>query len=119
MYSLGVEQQLRQEIDGIVLDPDARNFIVRTGRRSDVPEWLGDLWAGSWTSFDLLRLAGMSQAARQDSIAARVTGFLDDPGVTSFRVGQAEAQSGDSELQEQGRVARAVIGDLVRFNSEI
>jgi hypothetical protein len=35
MYSPGVENQLRQEIDSVVNDVDARNFIVRIGSRAD------------------------------------------------------------------------------------
>jgi hypothetical protein len=119
MYSPGVENQLRQEIDAIVNDLDARNFIVRTGRRADVPEGLADAWANSWSQAALLLLAGMSQEVRQDHIAARVRAFLDDPGVTLARVNQAAVQTMDADLQLQAQVAQAVGADLVRFNSDV
>jgi hypothetical protein len=119
MYSPGVELQLRQAIDAAVNDHDARNFIVRTGKRADVPEALGDVWANSWSQTELQRLAGMSQADRQDDIAARVREFLDGPAVTTARVNHAATQTGDADLQLQARVAQAVGSDLVRFNGDI
>ena len=119
MYFSGVEDRLRQTIDAIVHDRDARNFITRTGKGADVPELLGDGWANSWTPTELQQLAGMSQAARQDYIAVRVRAFLDDPGITSARVSQAATQTANAELQLQAQVAQAMGGDLVRFNSEV
>jgi hypothetical protein len=119
MYPPGVEDQLRQGIGAAVNDHDARNFIVRTGKRADVPEGLGDAWAKSWSQAELQQLACMSQAARQDYIAARVRASLDDPAVMAARVNQAAAQTGNADLQLQARVAQAVGADLVRFNSDI
>jgi hypothetical protein len=119
MYSPGVENRLRHGVGAAVNDHDARNFIVRTGKRADVPEGLGDAWAKSWSQAELQQLAGMSQAARQDYIAARVRAFLDYPAVTSARVNQAAAQTGDADLQLQARVAQAVGADLVRFHSDV
>lgn len=119
MYSAGVEQQLRQEIDAIVNDIDARNLIVRTGSRADVPEAVGDLWAGRWGQAELLRLAGLSQSARQDHVVVRVRELLDDPVVTLERVNHAATQAGDPDLRLQGQVARAVGPELVRFNAEV
>lgn len=119
MYSPGVEDQLRQRIDAVVNDRDARNFIVRIGKRADVPEGLGDAWAHSWNQAELQRLVAMSQAARQDVIATRVGSFLDDPAVTSARINQAAAQTGDADLQLQAQVAQVVGTDLVRFNSDV
>src|SRR6516164_9288600 len=112
MYSSGVEDLLRQEIDAAVNDHDARNFIVRVGKRVDVPEGVGDGWANSWTQTELQQLAGMSQAARQDYIAVRVRAFLDDPAITSARVSQAAAQTGNADLQLQVQVAQAAGADL-------
>jgi hypothetical protein len=119
MYSPGVEAQLRQEIDAVVHDVDARNFIVRTGGRADVPEALGDPWARSWGKAELQRLAGLSQAGRQDVLAVRVRGFLEGPAVTVERVNHSAAQAGDPDLRLQGQVAQAVGADLVRFNAEV
>jgi hypothetical protein len=119
MYSFGVEAQLRQRIDAVVNDPDAGNFIIRTGKRADVPEGDGDAWANSWNQVELQQLAGMTQAARQDYIATRVRAFLDDPAVTSARVSQASAQTGNVDLQLQVKVAQAVGTDLVRFHSDV
>src|SRR5262249_25183047 len=119
MYSPGVEDHLRQDIDAVVNDVDARAFIVRTGSRADVPEAVGDLWASRWGQAELLQLAGFSQAARQDALAARVRGFLDDPAITLARVNHAAAHAGDPDLRLQGQVAQAVGADLVRFNAEV
>jgi hypothetical protein len=119
MYSPGVEAKLRQEIDAVVNDVDARTFIVRTGSRADVPEVVGDLWASTWGQTELLQLAGLSQAARQDDLAVRVRGFLDDPAVTLDRVNHAAAQAGDPDLRLQGQVAQAIGAELVRFNGEV
>jgi hypothetical protein len=119
MYSPGVEDQLRQEIDAVVNDVDARNFIVRTGSRADVPESLGDDWARSWNQAELQRLDGMSQAARQDDIVARVRAFLDNPAVTLERVKQSATQAIDPDLRLQAQVAQAVGADLVRFNADV
>jgi hypothetical protein len=119
MYSPGVEDQLRQEIDAVVNDVDARNFILRTGSRADVPEAEGDSWARRWGQAELQRLAGLSQAGRQDDIADRVRGFIEDPAVTLARVNLAAAQTGDPDLRLQGQVAQAVCADLVRFNAEV
>jgi hypothetical protein len=119
MYSPGVEDQLRHEIDAVVNDIDVRTFIVRTGSRADVPEALGDLWASKWGQAELLRLAGSSQAARQDDIAVQVRGFFDDPAVTLERVNHAAAQAGEPDLRLQGEVAQAVGAELVRFNAEV
>jgi hypothetical protein len=119
MYSPGVEGQLRQGVDSAVNDHDARNFIVRAGKRADVPEGLGDGWANSWGHAELQRLAALSQGARQDYIAARVRAFLDDPAVTSARVSQAAPQAGDADLLLQAQVAQAVGAGLVRFNSDV
>ena len=119
MYSPGVEHQLRQEIDAVVNDVDVRSFIARTGSRADVPEPVGDLWASRWGQPELVQLASITQAARQDYIAARVREFLDDPVVTLERVAHAEAQASDPDLRLQGQVARAVGADLLRFNDEV
>jgi hypothetical protein len=119
MYSPGAEDQLRQEIDALVNDVDARTFIVRTGSRADVPEAIGDMWASRWGQAELLQLAGLSQAARQDDLAVRVRGFLDDPAVTLERVKHAAAQAGDPDLRLQAQVAQALGADLVRFNAEV
>ncbi len=119
MYSPGVEDHLRQEIDAVVNDVDARTFIVRTGSRSDLPEPLGDLWASRWGPAELRHLAGLSQAARQDEIAVRARGYLEDAAVTLERVNYAAAQAGDPDLRLQGQVAQAVGADLVRFNAEV
>lgn len=119
MYSPGVEAQLRHVIDTAVNDPDARNFIVRTGKRRDVPEGVGDNWANSWTQRELQLLAGMSQSTRQDYIAVRIRAFLNDPAILSARVSQAVAQTGNSDLQLQAQVALAIGVDLVRFNTDI
>lgn len=119
MYSPGVETQLRQEIDSVVNDLDARSFIVRAGKRVDVPEGVGDSWANSWNQAELQQLAAMMQGARQDYIATRVRAFLDDPGVAAARVSQAAAQTGNTELRLQAQIAQAVGAVLVRFNSEV
>ena len=119
MYSPGVEAQLRQRIDAAVNDPDARNFITRTGKRADVAEGVGDAWTNSWSQVELQQLAGMTQAARQDHIAARVRAFLDDPTVASARVSQAAVQTGNADLRLQAQVARAVGANLIRFNSDV
>jgi hypothetical protein len=119
MYSPGLENQLRQGIDAILNDPDARNFILRTGKRVDVPERIGDAWANSWSPPELQQLAGMTQAGRQDYIAIRARAFLDDPAVTSARVSQAAMQTRNTEPRLQANVAQTVGADLVRFNFEI
>jgi hypothetical protein len=119
MYSSGVETQLRQEIDVAVYDFDARNFIVRTGKRADVPERIGDSWASGWGQPELQYLACMSQADRQDYIAARVRAFLDDSAVTSARVSHVAALTGNADLRLQAQVAQAVGKDLIRFNTDI
>jgi hypothetical protein len=119
MYSPGVEDQLRQEIDAIVNDVDARTVIVRTGSRADVPVAVGDLWASRWGQAELLRLASLAQGARQDDIAVHVRGFLDDPAITLERVNHAAARAGDLDLRLQGQVAQAVGADLTRFNAEV
>jgi hypothetical protein len=114
-----VEDQLRQNLDAACNDHDARNFIVRAGKRADVPEALGDAWAASWSQAELRQLAGMSQAARQDYIAPQVRAFLDDTAGTAARVNQAALQTGNTDLQLQARVAQAVAADLLRFNSDV
>jgi hypothetical protein len=119
MYSPGLEDKLRQAIDAAINDHDARNFIVRTGARADLPEGLGDSWANRWTSAELHHLSGMSQGARQDHIAAQVRAFLDDSAVTAARVRQTATQTGNADLQLQAQVAQSVVGNLVRFNSDI
>lgn len=119
MYSPGMEAQLRHRIDAAVNDPDVRNFIVRTGRRVDVSEAVGDNWANGWSQTELKQLAGMLQADRQDYIAVRVRAFLDDPAITSARANQASVQTGNADLQLQAQVAQAVSSDLVRFNTDI
>lgn len=119
MYSPGVEVQLRHRIDGAVNDPDVRNFIVRTGKRGDVSEGVGDNWANGWSQTELQQLAGMSQADRQDYIAVRVRAFLDDPTITLARVNRASVQTANADLQLQAQVAHAVGSDLVRFNTDI
>jgi hypothetical protein len=119
MYSPGLEAQFRQAIDAAINDHDARNFIVRTGKRADVPEGLGDAWASRWSQAELQQLAGRTQAARQDYIATRACAFLDDPAVTSVRVHQAATQPGNADLQLQAQVAQAVGAALVRFNSDV
>jgi hypothetical protein len=119
MYSPGVEDQLRQAIDAALNDLDARNFIVRTGKRADVPESLGDAWANSWSQAELQQLAALSQAARQDYIAVRVRAFLEDAANTAARVNLAATQTADADLQLQAQVAQAVGADLVRFNGEV
>jgi hypothetical protein len=119
MYSRGVEGQFRQALDAALNDLDARIFIVRTGKRADVPESLGDTWANSWGQAEMQQLAGMSQANRQDYIAARVHAFLNDAASTSARVNLAATQSSDTDLQLQAHVAQAVGVDLVRFNSDV
>jgi uncharacterized membrane protein len=73
----------------------------------------------SWTNTEMQQLATMSQAARQDYIAARVTSFLDDPTFTAARVAEAAAQTIDTDLQLQAQVAQAVGADLVSFNSDV
>src|ERR1700733_7102343 len=115
MYSPGVEDQLRQAIDAALNDRDARNFIVRMGKRADVPESLGDAWANRWSQTELQQLATLSQAARQDYIAVRVRVFLDDAASTAARVNLAATQTADADLQLQAQVAQAVGADLVRF----
>jgi hypothetical protein len=119
MYSAGVEDQLRKDIDAVVSDVDARIFIVRTGSRADVPDTVGDLWASKWGRAELLLLAGLSQADRQDHIALGVREFLDDPALTLERVNHAAAQAGDPDLRLQAQVALAVRTDLMRFNVEV
>lgn len=119
MYSLGVENQFRQRIDAVINDPDARNFILRAGKRVDLSEAIGDVWANSWSQTELQQLAAMTQAARQDSVAARVRAFLDDPAVTSARVRQAVARTRNADLRLQAQVAQVVGADLVRFNSDV
>jgi len=119
MYSPGVEDQLRQEIDAAGIDHDARSFIVKIGKRADVSERLGDAWAKNWSQAELQQLASLSQAARQDYIAVRVKAFLDDPAVTSARVNQAAVLTGNADLQLQAQGAQAVGADLVRFNADV
>jgi hypothetical protein len=41
---------------------------------------------------ELQQLAGLSQAARQDELAARLRGFLENPAVTVERVKHSAAQ---------------------------
>ncbi len=119
MYSPDVEDLLRQSLDAVFNDVDARNFIIRAGKRADVPAALGDGWVASWSQAELQQLAGMSQAARQDYIVVRVRAFLDDPAGTTTRVNQAALQTGDADLQLQARVAQAVGANLLRFNSDV
>jgi hypothetical protein len=64
-------------------------------------------------------LAGLSQAARQDDLAVRVRGFLENPTVTVERVNHSATQAADPDLRLQGQVAQAVGADLVRFNAEV
>jgi hypothetical protein len=119
MYFPGAEAHLRLRIDAAIIDIDARNFIVRMGKRADVPEALADAWATSWTPAELRQLAGLSQSGRQDYIAARVRSFLDDPAGTLSRMNQAATQTRDADLGLQAQVAQAVGADLVRFNSDV
>lgn len=119
MYSPGVEDQLRQRIDATVNDLDARNFIVRTGKRVDVSETVGDAWANSWSQAELKQLANRTQASRQDYVAVRVRAFLDDPAVTAERISQAAVQARNAELRLQAQIAQAAGKDVVRFNSDI
>jgi hypothetical protein len=119
MYSPSAEVHLRQDIDAVLNDVDARSFIVRTGSRADVPEPVGDLWASRWGQAELRQLASLSQAARQDALAAQVRGFLDDPAITLERINHAAGQVGDPDLRLQGQVAQAVGADVVRFNAEV
>ncbi len=100
-------------------DVDARNFIMQAAKGLDVPEALGDAWLNSWTNTELQQLATMSQAARQDYIAVRVTAFMDDPTFTAARVAEAAAQTINTDLQLQAQVAQAVGADLVGFNSDV
>jgi len=121
MYSLGVENALRQEIDkAIPGDHDARNFILKVGRSTDVPEHLGNNWASCWKQAELQHLAGMTQAQRQDYIYTRMHAFMhSDVGNRTARVNEAAAQTGNADLQLQGQVAQAFIGEVVAFNSEV
>jgi hypothetical protein len=118
MYSPGMEDLLRKAIDATFNDLGARHFMVRTGKRADVPEGLGDRWANSWNQAELLQLAAMTQPVRQDSIATQVKAFLDDPVGTLERVNHAATQTVDADLQLQAQIAHGV-GNLIRFNAEV
>jgi hypothetical protein len=120
MYPGGVENQLRHAIDAAIPgDHDARNWILKVGRGADVPELVGEAWARTWDSAELLQLAGKTQAQRQDWIHQRMQAFLHIDVANRMARVQAAAQAADADLQLQGQVAQAFPSDVVSFNFEV
>src|SRR5436190_22833752 len=119
MYSPGVEQVLRQRLQASGLDLDAILVIVRAGKRADVPDVLGDRWAGRWDGQTLQDLVTLSPANRQHALARQVDEFLQEPANRLQRVRHAAAQTGNPDLRTSGELAVALQDVLEAFGRDV
>jgi hypothetical protein len=119
MYSPGVEQTLRQRLQGTGLDHDAINVLVKAGKRTDVPETLGDQWAARWDGQALQDLVRLSPANRQHVLAREVDDFLQEPVNRLQRMNHAATQTGDADLHTAGELAVDLQDVLVAFGRDV
>lgn len=99
-----VEAALRTRLKVAGVDVDATNRIVKTAKRADVPDTLGEEWAVRWDGKVLEDFAALDQAGRQHALERDSTGFLQDPANRVARARHA-VRSGDDDLRTAGELA--------------
>ncbi|MGL4549781.1 MAG: hypothetical protein ACRC33_01230 [Gemmataceae bacterium] len=119
MYPDGFERGFRTRLRQAGLDVDAVGVIVRAGKRNDVPESLGLVWAAEWGGPALGGLAALTPAERQHALARTVDDLLQRPSHLAIRVNHAARHSADLDLRTCGEVAADLQDLLVAFGRDV